>query len=118
MSVYNNNITIIGNLGKPAELNETKAGTVAKFSLAVYRTGAGKEAITDWVTVVAFHDLARGMADIDKGTKLIIAGSISTGSYDAKDGTKRYYTEVIAREIGRDVSVKQEENYLSTEEPF
>ena len=44
MSVYNNNVTLIGNLGKPAEIVETKAGTVAKFSIAVYRNGKGEEA--------------------------------------------------------------------------
>ena len=30
-----------------------------------------------------------------KGRQLAIAGSIRTGSYDAKDGTKRYTTDVV-----------------------
>jgi single-strand DNA-binding protein len=108
MSVYNNQITLIGNLGKPAEIVETKAGTVAKFSLAVYRNGKGNDAITDWIGAVAWHDLARGMAEIDKGTKLIITGSIQTRSYEAKDGTRKYITEVAAREIGVDISIKKD----------
>ena len=109
MSVYNNNVTLIGNLGKPAEIVETKAGTVAKFSLAVYRNGKGEEATTDWINVVAWHDLSRGMEQLDKGARLIIVGSIQTRSYEAKDGTKKYVTEVAAREIGVDISIKKED---------
>ena len=107
MSVYNNNVTLIGNLGKPAEIVETKAGTVAKFSLAIYRNGKGDEAITDWISIVAWHDLARGMAEIEKGSRLIITGSIQTRSYEDKDGSRRYVTEVAAREIGADISIKK-----------
>ena len=110
MSVYNNQITLIGNLGKPAEIVETKAGTVAKFSIAVYRSGKGEEAVTDWINIVAWHDLARGIADIDKGTKLIISGSIQTRSYETEDGAKKYVTEVAARFIGADISVKKEDD--------
>ena len=110
MSVYNNNITIIGNLGKPAEIVETKAGTVAKFSIAVYRSGKGDEAITDWLPVVAWHDLARGAAELDKGTRVIVNGSIQVRTYEADDGTKRYVTELQARAIGADISIKKEDD--------
>ena len=109
MTAYNNNVTIKGNLGKPAEIVETKAGTVAKFSLAVYRSGKGEEAVTDWLNVVAWHDLARGMAQLDKGAKLIVVGSMIARSYEAKDGTKRYVTEVQARDIGQDIGVAKED---------
>ena len=119
MSVYNNNITVIGNLGKPAEIVETKAGTVSKFSLAVYRSGKGEEAVTDWLPIVAWHNLARGMAQLNKGTKLIITGSIITRSYEAKDGSKRYITELQAREIGRDISIaKVDDEEFNDEETF
>jgi len=118
MSVYNNNITLIGNLGKPAEVVETKAGTVAKFNLAVYRNGKGEEAITDWMPIVAWHDLARGMEQFDKGARLIVVGSIQTRTYEAKDGTKRYVTEVVAREIGADISIKKEDDFDNEDAPF
>lgn len=108
MSVYNNLVTVIGNLGKEAEIKELTIGTIAKFSLAVYRSGKGEEAITDWLNVVAWHDLARGMSGIAKGSKLIIVGSIATRSYE-KDGIVKYITEIQAREIGFDISVKKAE---------
>jgi single-strand DNA-binding protein len=116
MSVYNNNITVIGNLGKPADIVETKAGTVAKFSLAVYRNGKGEEAVTDWLSVVAWHDLARGMATLNKGAKLIIAGSVATRSYEAKDGTTKYVTEIQAREIGSDISIAKDDDIDFTDD--
>lgn len=34
-----------------------------------------------------------------KGSQMAISGRIQTRSYDAKDGTKRYVTEVVATEI-------------------
>ena len=108
MSAKSNMVTIIGNLGKPAEVSETKAGTVAKFSLAVYRSGKGEDVITDWLNVVCWHGLAKGMADVAKGTKLIVAGSVATRNYDNKEGVKVYVTEIQAREIGMSVAVKDD----------
>ena len=108
MSAKSNMVTIIGNLGKPAEITETKAGTVAKFSLAVYRSGKGEEAITDWLPVVCWHGLAKGMSNVAKGMKLIVAGSVATRNYDNKEGVKVYVTEIQAREIGMSVAVKDD----------
>jgi single-strand DNA-binding protein len=34
-----------------------------------------------------------------KGKLISVAGSIQTRTYDAKDGTKRYVTELIADEV-------------------
>ena len=33
---------------------------------------------------------------MSKGSQIAISGRITTRSYDAKDGTKRYVTEVVA----------------------
>lgn len=38
-------------------------------------------------------------APFEEGTKVTITGSISTGSYEAKDGTKRYTQDLIAESI-------------------
>jgi single-strand DNA-binding protein len=116
MSAKSNMVTIIGNLGKPAEITKTKAGTVAKFSLAVYRSGKGEEAITDWLPVVCWHGLAKGMADIAKGTKLIVAGSVATRSYENKEGVKVYITEIQAREIGMSIAVKEDRKEAEEED--
>jgi single-strand DNA-binding protein len=116
MSIRNNNIMLIGNLGKPAKITETKAGTVAKFSLAVYRSGRGDEAITDWLPVVCWHGLARGMDNVAKGTKLIVIGSVATRNYENKDGAKVYITEILAREIGMSIEVKEDRKEMEEED--
>ena len=36
---------------------------------------------------------------MSKGSQMAISGRIQTRSYDAKDGTKRYVTEVVAQEV-------------------
>ena len=115
MSINNNIVTLIGNLGKEAEIKETTAGTVAKFSLAVYRNGKGEQAITDWFYIIAWHDLARGMDDIPKGSRLIIVGSVIQRTYEI-EGIKKHVTEIQAREIGIDISVKKE--VIDEEVPF
>ena len=119
MSVYNNTVILKGNVCKEAEIKETTAGSVAKFTLAVYRTGKGNEAVTDFLIVSCWHDLCRGMSQINKGTSLIVIGSVITRSYEAKDGTKRYVTEIQAREIGLDIAIKKEGSKEEPEEsPF
>jgi len=115
MSVYNDFVFLKGNLGKPAEIKETKAGTVARFSLAVYQNGKGQEAITSWETIIAWHDLARGMLGLEKGARLIVIGSLQTRKYELEDGSKRYVAEINAREIGLDIAVDKGQ---TDEDPF
>ena len=123
MSVYNNTVVLKGNVCKEPELKETTAGQVAKFSLAVYRSGKGEQAITDWFNCVAWHDLALGVASLNKGTKIMVTGSVVNRSYD-KEGVKKYITEIQVRDIGLDVAVKggKEEagqtEELSEDSPF
>jgi single-strand DNA-binding protein len=117
MSAYSNQVTIIGNLCKVVEVRETTSGSVCNFTIAVYRNGKGDSAITDFINCVAWNDLARGMANVAKGSKLIVVGSIATRSYEV-DGVKKYAVEVSAREIGLDISVKKDEEENQEEIPF
>lgn len=67
---------------------------VCRFSLAVARPFKKDE--TDFINCIAFGKAAETIAQyITKGRQLAITGNIRTGSYDAKDGTKRYTTDVI-----------------------
>jgi single-strand DNA-binding protein len=124
VSAYNNIVILKGNIGKTPEMAETTAGHVAKFSLAVYRSGKGEKVITDWINCVAWHELALGVANLNKGTRIIVIGSIATRSYE-KEGVKKYITELQARDIGLDVAVKGgkedkelSDNYQDEEAPF
>lgn len=90
----------IGRLTKDAELKYTPgAGTpVSTFTLAVDNYNAKeKKHDADFIPIVLWGKSAENLAQyLVKGTQVAVAGRISTRSYDAKDGTKRYVTEVVA----------------------
>lgn len=91
-----NKIVLIGRLTKDPELNFA-AGTgtaVTRFTLAVTRPFKKDE--TDFINCIAFNKRAEAIAQyLTKGRQLAVTGSIRTGSYDAKDGTKRYTTDIV-----------------------
>ena len=98
-----NKVTLIGRLTKDPELKYTPgAGTaVTTFTIAVDRrfTKDGqKEA--DFIPVVVWGKQAESTAQyVTKGKLIGVAGRIQVRTYDAKDGSKRYVTEVIADEV-------------------
>lgn len=113
VSVYNNNITVIGNIGKEAEIKEISGvGSVARFPLAVYRSGKGEESKTDWFFVEAWHDLARGAANLDKGNRVIVTGQMKADQKTTQ-GSKTTYYSIVANNIGKDISISKDDD-----EPF
>lgn len=98
-----NKVTLVGRLTKDPELKYTPgAGTaVTTLTLAVDRrfTKDGKKE-ADFIPVVIWGKQAESTAQyVSKGKLLAVAGRIQVRSYDAKDGTKRYVTEVVAEEV-------------------
>lgn len=91
-----NKTILIGRLTADPTLNFA-AGTgtaVTRFSLAVTRPFKKDE--TDFINCIAFNKRAEAIAQyLTKGRQLAVTGSIRTGSYDAKDGTKRYTTDIV-----------------------
>ncbi len=98
-----NRVVLIGRLTKDPELRFTPgAGTaVTTLTLAVDRYNsktAQREA--DFIPVVIWGKQAEATANyMNKGKLMGISGRIQTRTYDAKDGTKRYVTEVVADEV-------------------
>lgn len=91
-----NKVMLIGRLTRDPELNfAAGSGTaVTRFSLAVKRPFKKDE--SDFINCVAFGKTGETIAQyITKGRQLAVTGSIRTGSYDAKDGSKRYTTDII-----------------------
>lgn len=98
-----NKVILIGNLSKPPELRTTNNGTsVCTFSIAVnrkYKAQDGSQ-ITDFFDIVVWRRLADICAKwLDKGKKVAVVGELQNRSYDAKDGTKRHVTEVLADSV-------------------
>lgn len=94
-----NKVILIGNLGKDPEVQNFETGKKAAFSLAtteVQRDREGNEIQhTEWHNVVMW----RGLADIAeqylrKGSQVYVEGKLRSRSFDTKDGSKRFITEV------------------------
>ena len=98
-----NKVILIGNLTKPPELRTTGSGTsICTFSIAVnrkYRAQDGSQS-TDFFEIVVWRKLAENCARwLDKGKKVAVIGELQTRSYEAKDGSRRHVTEIVADEV-------------------
>lgn len=100
-----NKVTLIGNLGRDAEIRNTNSGMqIASLRLATTDRRKGADGSwqdhTEWHAVVCFDKLATLMERFGrKGKQLYVEGRIQTREYTDKEGQKRWSTEVIAGEI-------------------
>ncbi len=99
-----NKVMLLGSLGKDAEHRFTaNNNSVSNFSMATSRSYKGKD--DNWVEETTWHNIvAWGLSDfykekLVKGAKFFVEGRIQNRSYEAKDGTKRYITEVISEKL-------------------
>lgn len=98
-----NRVVLIGRLTKDPELKFTPGtGTaVTTFILAVDRRFSkdGKNE-ADFIPIVVWGKQAESTANyMSKGKLIGVSGRIQTRNYEAKDGTRRYVTEVVADEV-------------------
>lgn len=98
-----NRVVLIGRLTKDPELRFTPGnGTaVTTFTIAVDRRfSKDGQREADFIPVVVWGKQAESTANyMSKGKLIGISGRIQTRNYEAKDGTRRYVTEVIADEV-------------------
>lgn len=105
-----NNVILTGRITKDLELKYTQNGKAyCRFTLAVDR-GLSKEKkqeaeangqpTVDFINCVAWGKVAETLSKYTaKGKKILVNGSIETGSYTAQDGSKRYTTDVLVNRI-------------------
>lgn len=98
-----NNVCLVGRLTRDPELRTTSSGlATTTFSLAVdsgRRDETGKST-ADFINIVAWRNQAENLCKYcGKGSMISVQGRISSRSYDAQDGSKRYVTEVVANNI-------------------
>ena len=105
MKNLRNNVQLIGNLGMNPEVKTLESGsTVAKFSIATsdrYKNNKGEQVEeTTWHNLVAWGKTAE-IAEkyLKKGSQVAVDGKLTNRSYEAKDKTKRYVTEILVNEI-------------------
>lgn len=98
-----NSFVCIGRLTRDPELKSTPNGTaVATFTVAVDRDFKDQngEKETDFINVVTW----RGLADIcgkyfHKGNLVAVQGRLQIRTYEANDGSKRTFAEIIAEKV-------------------
>ncbi|MBN2197860.1 single-stranded DNA-binding protein [Candidatus Wolfebacteria bacterium] len=100
-----NKVFLIGNLTRDPELRALPSGTpVASFGIAtnrVWKDQQGqKQEEVQFHNIVVFGRQAEIVSQyLKKGSLALIEGRIQTRSWDAKDGTKQYRTEIVAERI-------------------
>ena len=97
-----NHVTLIGRLTKDPEVRYTQSGTpVGTFTLAVdRRVQKDKPKEADFIPCVVWGKTAEVVGNwCKKGKQVGIEGRIQVRSYDAKDSSKRYVTEVIVSNL-------------------
>ena len=107
-----NKTILIGRLTKDVELRRTGSGkAVASFTLAVNKDFKNEQGgyDADFIDCVAFEQKAETISKyVHKGDRFGVIGSLTTRSYENKDGKKVKVTEVKVTEFEFLDSKKQE----------
>ena len=111
-----NSIVISGRLTRKPELKQTKTSKyVCDFSLAVNRGTKNENGDyeVDYINCRAWNKTAENLCNYqDKGSFIIVDGSIRAESYEDKDGNKQYKTYILVNNIEftskKQVTEKQE----------
>ena len=103
MSRSVNRVTLVGNVGRDPDIQQTKNGTkVAHLSLATNRRGpAGADAQerTDWHRLTMWNRLAQFAEDyIRSGDRIYVEGRLEYDSYE-RDGTVIPTADVSVKEV-------------------
>ena len=95
-----NSIVLMGRLVKDPEVRYTQSGkVVCQFTLAVDRpfTNQNGQKEADFIPVVVWGKIAEIAGNsLSKGHRALVEGRLQIRNYTAKDGSKRYVSEVIA----------------------
>ena len=95
-----NKIILMGRLTRDPEVRYTPTGkVVCQFTVAVDRPFMSQDGQreADFIPVVIWGKSAELCGNsLTKGQRVLVEGRLQIRSYDAKDGSKRWVTEVIA----------------------
>jgi single-strand DNA-binding protein len=98
-----NRVVLMGRLVADPELKTTPSGvSVTSFRIAVDRSYVkqGEERKADFIDVVCWRQTAEFVCRyFGKGSLIAVDGQLQSRTYQAKDGTNRYVTEVVAENV-------------------
>jgi single-strand DNA-binding protein len=107
----------MGRLVSDPELKTTASGVeCTNFRIAVDRSYAkkGEERKADFIDIVCWRQTAAFVCRyFSKGSLIALEGELQTRTYQAKDGTNRYVTEVLASNVSF-TGERHETNYTHT----
>lgn len=106
-----NKVQLCGNLTRDPEIKESANGKFAKLSIATNRRFRDREG--QMQDAVQYHDVVVFQERLvtviesycEKGTQVLVEGSLEHRSYDDKDGIKRYISEVVIRPYGGELQL-------------
>lgn len=107
MARSKNSVSLIGVVGKDAELRQTQQGVhYAQISLATSTGGYKKKdgtdvpEVTQWHRIVAWNNLADFAGNyVKKGMKIAVDGMITYRTYKNQQGVDVYTTDIVADSI-------------------
>jgi len=100
-----NKVTLIGHTGKEVEIfnfeNGNKKASVSLATSDYYINTSGEKVDeTQWHNLVAYGKVVDILEKyVPKGKEIAIEGKLTYRSYEDKDGTKRFLTEIRIEEI-------------------
>lgn len=107
MAKNKNAVSLIGLIGKDAEVRQTQQGVpYARFTLATtsggYKKRDGTEVPeqTEWHNITCWRELANIAGKFcKKGIKIDVEGSLHYGQYKDQQGVTHYTTEIVANDL-------------------
>ena len=105
-----NYVSLLGRFTRDPEVTWTQSGKAyVRFSLAVQRDSNRDEA--DFINCVAWDKRAETIGQyFKKGSRILVQGRITTGSYE-KNGETRYTTDVVVNNFDFIETKSSEGNY-------
>lgn len=92
-----NKVTLVGRISTDLELKQTSNGkSYCRFNLAVNRMNEG----TDFIPITVWNKQAENLVQYqNKGSLILVDGSISMNNYTDQNGNNRTSFEVMAQNV-------------------
>lgn len=101
-----NQVTLVGNLTADPELRFTPSGAaVVNFTVAVNKRqrnqdGSWEDKLDGFFRCSCWREMAENVAELTKGTRVIVTGRVTQREYTDKEGNNRQAFEIQVDEIG------------------
>ena len=123
-----NKVILVGRLTAKPELRYTPSNIAhSRFTIAVNRNYTNEDGTrtADFINVLSWRKQAETICKyFDKGSQIAIEGRLQSGSYDDKDGNKRYTLDVALENFEfveskkRETEEEVETEVQTQEDPF